>query len=292
MRYLLSLTFIATVALPLLCCLAASAEQPTYDLVYKFRPNETVRITVTDDVTVETRIKGVSQTAKTYSISTKAWKIKSVSAAGDITLVHSVEDVNMWSKLSLQPMIKYNSRTDTEAPPGYQVVAKSVGIPLVEVTVNRFGRELSRKDLREKKGPVSAVVLPLPEKPVKIGDSWNHPGVLTARLKDGIVKRVKVREHYVLKKVDKGIATISIDTQLLTPVENGEVRVQIMQKIQHGQIEFDLTKGQVLSRKWTADESVVGFNGAESLMKYVRNFEEKLKTDAPVVSEKKQSELK
>src|SRR5437868_3006180 len=55
-----------------------------YKLRYRFTPGEVVRWKVVHLVTVETKIQGVSQTAKTRSISTKAWKILDADQSGKI----------------------------------------------------------------------------------------------------------------------------------------------------------------------------------------------------------------
>ena len=48
---------------------------PTYTLAYKFQAGDVNRTKVVHLVTVETKIKGSTQTAKTRSVSTKIWRI-------------------------------------------------------------------------------------------------------------------------------------------------------------------------------------------------------------------------
>src|SRR5688572_10836651 len=72
---------------------------PTFSLAYKFTPGEECRTKVIHLVTVETTIKGATQTAKTRSVSTKVWKITAVDEQGNITLLHSVDGVEMWQSV-------------------------------------------------------------------------------------------------------------------------------------------------------------------------------------------------
>src|SRR5437868_3084081 len=71
-----------------------------YKLRYRFTPGEVVRWKVIHLVTVDTKIQGVSQTAKTRSISTKAWKILDADQSGKIRFIHLVESVDMWQNVS------------------------------------------------------------------------------------------------------------------------------------------------------------------------------------------------
>ena len=116
----------------------------------------------------------------------------------------------------------------------------------------------------------------LPEKPVKIGSTWYEPSELRNRLPDGRVKRVKIRKLYELVKVKTGVATISIKTEVLTPFNDARIQSQLVQQLTDGTIKFDLDAGRILSKQLDWDETVVGFNGADSLMKYLARFTEEL----------------
>src|SRR5262245_60920176 len=50
---------------------------PTHRLAYRFTAGETVRTKVVHLATVETKIKGVAQTTKSRTVSTRAWRIRS-----------------------------------------------------------------------------------------------------------------------------------------------------------------------------------------------------------------------
>jgi hypothetical protein len=92
------------------------------------------------------------------------------------------------------------------------------------------------------------------------------------------VKRIKTRQVYTLEKVLTGIATISVRTEVLTPVDDPAVQSQLVQRVKRGEIKFDIDAGRVLSQQMDIDETVIGFNGPDSLMKYLaRLSEEELK---------------
>ena len=253
-----------------------------HHLRYKFASGEQVRWKAVHLVTFETKIQGNTQTAKSRSVSTKAWKISSVDDRGNITFAHVVESVDMWQHVSGRPEVSYNSEMDKQAPQAYEHVAKSIGVPLVTVTMDPYGKILRRHEEKTQFSPwVGELTIPLPAHPVKVGDQWSVPEELTIRLQDGIVKRVKTRQLYTLTKVETGVATIVVETQVLTPVDDPKLKSQLVQRLTRGTVKFDIDSGRLLSKQLDLDETVIGFNGAESIMQYLARFtEESLPDDS------------
>lgn len=258
-----------------------------YKLRYRFTPGEVVRWKVVHLVTVETKIQGVSQTAKTRSISTKAWKILDADQSGKIRFAHVVENVDMWQNVSGRADVKYNSQTDDKAPEEYAHVAKSIGMPLATVTIDLAGRVLDRKS----EGPnfnagLGELTIPLPEGAVKIGAEWHVPDEVIVRLEDRQVKKIKTRQLFTLQSVETGVATIYVETQVLTPVDDPKVKSQLVQRLTSGTIKFDIDAGRVLSKQMDLDETVLGFNGAESSMAYRARFTEEILKEEPATAKK------
>ena len=256
---------------------AKDAASATYLLRYKFSPGEQVRWKVVHLGTTETTIQGNTQTSKSRSASTKVWKVSQVDESGETTFVHSVDNVDMWQKLSDRPELRYNSEKNAEVPAEYEHVAKTVGVPLATVKISAKGDIISRDTPTPNASfGVGGIVMLLPEKPVKIGSTWYEPAELRHRLPDGRVKRVKIRKLYELLKVQTGVATISVETEVLTPVNDARIQSQLVQQLTAGTMKFDLDAGRVLSKQLDWDETVIGFNGADSLMKYLARFTEEL----------------
>ena len=61
------------------------------------------------------------------------------------------------------------------------------------------------------------LVVPLPEAPIKIGAEWSLPAEVPVQQADGTFKKINVRQQFRLEKVETGIATISVSSQILTP---------------------------------------------------------------------------
>jgi hypothetical protein len=267
----------------------SASEGQKFALRYKFRPGEVIRTQVWHQVSLETTISGTTQTADTVSGSVKVWHIQEIDADGRVTLEHSVESVDMRQKLSDRQEVTYNSKTDKEPPPGYEAVAKSVGVPLTVFLIDSSGNLLKRMDKRgtpPADAQNSQVTMPLPERPVARGESWNVPQDVTITLEDGDTKVIKTRQHYTLDSVAKGVATISVVTQILTPVNNPKIQSQLVQRMTQGTIRFDIDAGRVLSQKLELDERVLGFQGPESSLHYLGRFTEEYLPPEPKTASK------
>jgi hypothetical protein len=248
---------------------------PEFTLAYKFKAGDDVVTKVVHLVTLETTVQGVSQTASTRSVSAKRWQISSVDASGNITFVHSVPYVEMWQKVTGRDEVKYDSRNDEKPPPGYEGVARDVGVPLATIVMDPYGRIIGRQNAQPQFNPgIGTLTIPLPGQPVKIGDKWSIPDEVRVRLEDGTVKKVATRQVYQLQSVETGVATISVDTQVLTPVNDPKIESQLVQRMQKGTIKFDIDAGRLLRKQMDLDEQVIGFNGPNSSMQYLARFTE------------------
>ncbi len=262
----------------------------TFELKYKFHPNERVQYKVEHLVTVETTIEDNRQRARSRSVSTKQWDFDDVKADGLATFEHQVAYADMWQQTliyvtdeegrqaSKEREIRYNSHCDPVAPLHYQKVAESIAVPLAKVVIDSSGKLVKREDEINGGTWGGQLVVPLPPQAVGIGHTWHKPQEIVVRMKDGRVKRIKTRQQYKLQSVDEGIATIAFDTQILSPGirDQPKVMVQIVQKLTEGTIEFDIAAGRVIRQQLKLDETVIGFNGAKSIMNYSGRFNEEL----------------
>lgn len=263
----------------------AELSTTTYELKYGFEPGETILYDVVHQATVDTKISGNRQVTKSRSSSTKAWEVESVED-DNIKFVHMIKSVDMYQQVDGREEVTYNSDKDAEPPEEYEHVAKSIGKPLAIVTINRNGQVIARES--SSKTPdlgFGGLVVPLPKGEVKLGHTWAVPNKLKLRERDGRVKEVKTQMRYRLERVKTGVATISVKTEVLTPLNDATLKSQLVQQISNGEIKFDMDTGRVMSKQLDWTETVIGFNGADSNMKYLARFTEKL-TDSPRTAQK------
>lgn len=259
---------------------AAPAGTRSYKLRYKFKPGETLRWEVEHRAKVRTTVQGSTQTAETFSSSIKVWKVDEVDDDGNTKLTYSVERVEMTQKYDGRQETHYNSDTDETPPPGYDGVAAAVGKKLAELTLNPLGAVVAREEHLVQAAPMQEnVTLPLPEQSVAVGEEWTMPADITVTLPSKSVRKIKARQVYRLDSVDEGIATIHLETQVLTPLNDPVIESQLVQSKASGTVKFDIAAGRILSQQSEIDEHVHGFSGPASNLHYVTRFTEKLLPD-------------
>ena len=255
---------------------------------YRFSPEESIRYQVTHVAKTKTRIRGAEEVSHVHTVSEKLWEVRDVKENGAITFVHSVQSVEMMQKAGEADEIRWDSRSGQEPPLIFESVAKQLQTPLSTVTINPRGQETGRETHAgtEAQLGMGGLTLPLPEEAIAVGYSWSVPRDIKARAENGEIKVVKARDTYTLEKVQTGVATLKIRSEILTPVEEASIKAQIVQQLSNGSVRFDIDAGRVLSKQLDWDETVVGFQGHNSLMEYRSRVTEQL-IDGPVRTAKR-----
>jgi hypothetical protein len=268
-------------ALALLATLSVSQAfaAQKYTLLYKFHPSETVRWEVMHRTKVRTTVSGTTQLAETSSKSVKAWRVEKVLPDGSAIFEHSVENVDMRQKLSGRSEVRYNSLTDKEPPQGFEHLAQSVNTPLSLVTMDKHGKIVHRERKRKStttQNEQGQMTIPLPKKPVAVGETWSFPYDVAVNLDGGAIKKIKTLQTFKLTGVKTGVATIHVATQVLSPVSDPAIEAKLIQRESSGDVRFDITKGRIISQQMDLDKGVVGFRGEASSVHYLTRFAEKL----------------
>ncbi len=283
-------SFASVLAVSLLAtfCLRASAEDAApaedaekYLLRYQFEVGEEVGWDVEHRAKIRTTVNGTTQTAETASDSRKVWKVM---AGKDnlYTFAHSVEHVAMRQELTGREEVTYDSRSGNKPPPGFESAHANVGVVLVIVTIDDRGKVVKRENKRpQPDSGQNQMTIELPEQAVAVGEVWDVPCDVTVTLPMSGARTLKTRQRFKLESVSAGIATISMETQILTPVRDPKIEAQLVQRETKGRFKFDIEKGRVVSQIHELDKRVVGAVGEASSMHYVMRFSEKLADQTP-----------
>lgn len=249
-------------------------------LRYRFEPAERISTEVAHRALTETTMNGTTQSVETMTDSTKTWTVIDVAADGRATLEHSVNDVTMTSRTSDRGEVRWTSTGTEEPPPGYELVPRSLGVPLVRMMVATDGRVIERHELRPCPPAATGdlVIVPLPEEAVGVGAEWTVPQEVVVEVPNGPRKAVRTRLRYRLDAIRDGIATIAVDTTVLTPVDDPRLEARLLERIWDGEIRFDIARGRIVSRRTGIDRRVVGFGGPQSSVRYKASLAETLTT--------------
>lgn len=257
-------------------------------LRYRLSPHESLRYEVTHVAKTKTRIRGIEEAAQVHTVSEKLWKVESVAADGQMTFVHSVDEVDMMQQAGQNEEIRWSSRSGDSPPILFESVAEQLKQPLATVTINPRGQETQRKQHAgtEMQFGMGGLTIAFPEEPITVGSSWSVPREIKARGEAGEVKVIKARDTYTLEKVQTGVATLKIRSEVLTPIEEASIKAQIVQQLSNGTVRFDVDAGRVLSKQLDWDETVVGFQGPNSLIEYRARVTETLVEGPPRTARK------
>jgi hypothetical protein len=208
-----------------------------------------------------------------------------------------VERVEMWNSVEGRQEVHFDSATDKSPPAEFTHVAASVGKVLASIKIDPQGRILSRTNNQAQYNPgIGDLTVPFPpadRQPVKAGATWSISDELKMPLEDGTVKKIQTQQQYKLEKVEAGVATISVATIVLTPVNDPKIQSQLVQRLQRGTIKFDLDAGRLLYKQMDIDQQVFGFSGADSHMQYLARFtEEPVKEDVQAAANKTKTTAK
>jgi hypothetical protein len=259
---------------------AAKPEKPkakTYDLRYKLRRGDVLRYEVTNRASFNTTIEQTSQAAQTKTVTYKAWKVTDILPKGNIEFVSVVERVSMVNQLPDHDPVEYDSASDTTPPPGFEDVAKTIGVPLIEITMTPRGKIEDRqwKVRAPNAGEDSPIALRLPDKPVAIGETWDESFDVPVQQENGTSKTVQTRRHHELTKVANNLATIAVTYQVLSPIDP-YMEYQLVQRLMEGEVKFDIRAGRVISQQMDIDKRILGFAGPTSSTQYIMRIEERL----------------
>ena len=273
---------IAVLLLPAL--LVAADAKTKYTLRYKLKAGDHLRWNVAHQANIRTTAGGSTQRVETESESVKVWRVIDVADNGQLTFVHSVDSVRMRHQARGREAIEvaFPLPSGKKAPLGYESVGEDVGVPLTKVVMNARGEVVERIDLRRRKkasttGYEGPLTIPLPEQGVSVGERWTEMHLVLAPRKDRTRQRVKLQQRFQLQSVENGIATIGVESVVLTPIDDPTVKIHLVQSKTRGTVKFDMTRGRIVEQNLSLDEEIIGAPlGDASSTHYQMQFKETL----------------
>lgn len=244
--------------------------QQTFEFKYKLREGEVIRWQVDHLAATATRAQADQDNTKSRAQSIVKWQVTNVDSLGNATILLTLEAADMWQQTDELPPVEYNSRNQRgEIPAEYRQFAEWIGIPMATYQINPNGQVIDRQEVyRSVKFGVGDLTMPLPGRPVRLGQAWRAPGNIMVRLNDGQQRNIKTQIEYRLQSVDNGVATVSFDTQVLTPVDDPRIESQLMQQMSKGTVTFDLNRGQMVGMNLAWNRRCLGFKGPDSSVTY------------------------
>lgn len=273
----------------------SSDDEKTYELKYQFKPNSFIHYNVVQNSTVTTQKGDQKSVTVNESKTRKHYRVIYVDEQGNGVLEPVIDDVAIEIRFGEDDVRSWNSRSNDPPPSGpFLEIAKTIGKPLVRLKTTPLGTTLSTTNLTKKTGSSSEddssgnkrnnVLITLPEKPIRIGESWKERYETSVLVAKTISRPIQMLRQYTLKSVNDNKASISVTTSVITAIIDPNLQAQLALKQSQaaGTIVFDLAKGTMISRTMECDQRVVGYSGLDSSLHTVNVLTEQLTTSAAV----------
>ena len=261
---------------------APDSANASWQLAFKFTPDQAVPYH--DTYTSSIRLQKADKTVRILNNreSKKHYTVLSVDDMGQGLVETVIDHVKIYPRKGDDPPVKIDSSQSPDTcPADFRPLLKTIGRPIAQSRCGRSGQlvkviSVSKTWLKANPGSTQeslsrslqkrGFLVPLPDKPVAIGDTWEE--AMQARTADevGKIHSISLKKVYTLAAVRDGQATITWKTIRLTPVTNPRLLAQLIQLISTGEILFDLQQGLVRSKTSHIDQTLVGPFGADTLM--------------------------
>lgn len=274
------------------------SDTTSFLLRYKFEPGQMVAYDTVQDVEFTSRYTEASEIAKNRTSTTKCYKVTKVhpdgSAELDLVIRRVVMEVG-FNESELETV--FDSSSPELRSEKYDHVAKTIGvsqglfhfapsgklIKLLHLDPSTPMPDPKTSQTKDVDGESHRTfLLLLPEKEVRAGDSWVDHYELRVALEGSLQQKIKMKRTYTLVRVENGIATISLSTQILSPIDNVNIEIQLIQRELAGTIRFDLEKGLILERNIAIDKTVIGPSGSKFSMRAKSDYTERLVDQTPL----------
>ena len=291
--------------------------KPMWTLAYRFTPHETLRYTSYQKIKLHATFEAGERIDVSELRQKRIFTVQSVDEAHRAKLAMQFEHVWMLKKADDEQPVEFDSGMKTNevptifrhvahelkgmaaiyylAPDGTSAFAQIVGddqapsdgdkiadaVALVEGDHTQKPIQLtsasSTSDSKQK--DAGTFLMPLPDKPVGIGDSWKHTVTVPVRVTAEINRKIQILRTFRLDAVDGDIATISFRSSIESPVKTPVVRGQLIQALPRGTMQFDHVRGRMVKLKMFHNQSVFGATGRNGVLNCVGESTEELITE-------------
>ena len=169
-----------------------------------------------------------------------------------------------------------NALQKTDSPAGYEpaehAVAQAgnvkVGSRKTETGAveQALAASVSKPDRTSESSDAVTFLMPLPETPVAVGDTWSETLPVNVRMTEEISRQINILRTFRLESVENGIARISFRSSIEAAVKTPTIRAQLIKATPKGELTLDIERGVMVKREIRYDETVLNALGQDSVV--------------------------
>lgn len=262
------------------------ADRVKYELRYRFTQGEVFGFELDEKSEILTASGDNRHLAVNDSSLFKHYRVIETFEDGSARLELVVDRVRM--KLTMGPPeeigeqtpIEYDTASNATPPKQLASLKNTIGRPLAVAKVAADGRLLEMEDRISADGHQNQernnFLFVLADEPIAVGESWTHSYDVPVRLNPRLSKTFVISQQFKLEAVRNGVARISFTTVIVPRLVDPILRVQFIQKLPRGTIQFDLKRGMIVSQTQKIDETELNVSGQGNLLQVVVTRKESL----------------
>lgn len=242
-----------------------SSTDPTeYHLRYKFAPGEFLHYETESSSTMTVAAGQFSQVLKESRQTQKHLRVVTVDATGNVVLEPVIDHAIMSAQADDGKPVIYDSESKVLPPKQFSEVAGTIGKASIRVRYDATGKIDEVLPIPGLEGKLSkdesthAFLVVLPDKPAKIGFSWNDDFEVLVSINRTLSKPITIRRRYTLEEVTDGIAQIDFRTYPMSIVNEPQLQAQLIQRSISGRVKFDIESGKII--EWSSNGTGQVFN--------------------------------
>ncbi|MEX0716367.1 MAG: hypothetical protein WD066_07270 [Planctomycetaceae bacterium] len=262
-------------------------------LVYRFRPGHVLRYESELRSSMEVRKGEAIQIIDNSTTTNKRLRVVSVGDDGAALVEPIIERVRMMVQFDDAQPARFDSASSDPPPRQFQDVQRKVGRKAARLRIAPHGELLGitrfdadGKPIVNKPNELDAdgrpvedqpdepefqaddnILALLPAEPVAVGDVWKERFTTRVKVDRKIERSATLQREFVLRKVEGNVATIGVRIAIITPIADPAILAQLIQRTPAGRIEFDLERGEIISRTMEQDQTIYGAIGPTSSLR-------------------------
>jgi len=257
----------------------------TYQLRYRFTAEQVVHFESNQEQKFTTQLGTATESVANSSRFWNHYRVLRVGSNGEAVLERILDRAQMQNQFGASTAVQWDSQNG-EPPVQFEAVAKSLHKALARFHVKSTGELVKLEPVQEAvqqlastEGPPDAslnFLLVFPEAPVAVGQTWKDRFNVPVSLQDGLKQMVTIQRTYELASVQGNLATIRMKASVITPINNPEIEVQLIQRTPTGEIQFDMERGVLVSQTMRIERTLVGGIGPNSQITAISTSTERL----------------
>lgn len=262
----------------------AEEDATLYLLRYKFTPSQFVHYTVDSENKISVQLNQDKQTTINTAKTQKHYRVVWVDEEGNGTLETVIDRVQMSAQFDAQAPATFDSQDPKQKDlKQYEKIRETIGKPsrMVYSSVGKVIRKAGEPEVENQ-----GFLIPLPQKEIKIGDSWKEDYEIEVAIGKKLRKKIPIRRTFKLEGVNDQIAEIKFKTKIMTRQNDPKIGLQLIQKTPSGNIKLDMEKGVIISQDVSLDKAQVGIFAGQGAMRAISSRVETL-VDPTELAQKK-----